>query len=70
MAPIPELLPHLTGFQWGAENSEKNWQTHGVVAGEIEQAFFNRPMIVSTMLRIHTTSLAISRWADRTRGGD
>ncbi len=47
MAIIPEYFPDLEGFQWDAGNREKNWHGHEVLAGEIEQSFFNRPVIVA-----------------------
>ena len=47
MAILPEYFPDLTGFQWDAGNREKNWDGHQVATGEIEQSFFNRPVIVA-----------------------
>lgn len=42
-----ELFRTVTGFQWDAGNSEKNWLKHGVSTAECEQVFFNQPLIVS-----------------------
>lgn len=44
---LPEYFPDLTGFQWDAGNSEKNWLLHEVSQAEVEQAFYNRPVLVS-----------------------
>jgi len=46
MGLLPEYFPGLTGFQWDAGNSEKNWLAHEVTPAETEQVFFNRPMLV------------------------
>src|SRR5437016_2476274 len=46
MGLLSEYLPALTGFQWDAANSEKNWLAHDVSQAETEQAFFNRPVLV------------------------
>ena len=42
----PEYFPDLTGFQWDAGNSEKNWLAHDVNQAETEQVFFNRPVLI------------------------
>ncbi len=47
MAILPDYFPDLEGFQWDPGNREKNWHGHEVATGEIEQAFFNRPVIVA-----------------------
>jgi uncharacterized DUF497 family protein len=36
----------LVGFDWDNGNIEKNWKKHNVRAGEIEEIFFNDPLIV------------------------
>ena len=41
---LKEYFPDLTGFQWDAGNSEKNWLVHEVSQAETEQAFYNRPV--------------------------
>lgn len=46
MGLLPEYFPDLTGFQWDAGNSEKNWLAHDVSQAETEQVFFNRPVLV------------------------
>jgi hypothetical protein len=43
---LPEYFPDLTGFQWDAGNSEKDWLAHDVTQGETEQVFFNRPVLM------------------------
>ena len=47
MGPLPEYFPDLTGFQWDAGNSDKNWLAHGVTQNETEQVFFHRPVLVT-----------------------
>lgn len=47
MRLLPEYFPDLTGFDWDAGNSDKNWLAHDVTQGETEQAYFNRPVIVA-----------------------
>lgn len=37
----------FVGFQWDAGNSSKNLHTHEVTMAEAEQAFLNRPVVVS-----------------------
>jgi len=46
MDVLPEYFPDLTGFQWDAGNSEKNWLAHDVTQAETEQVFFNRPVLI------------------------
>jgi hypothetical protein len=43
---LPEYFPDLTGFQWDAGNSEKNWLAHDVTQAETEQVFFSRPALI------------------------
>lgn len=45
---LPEYFPDLAGFQWDASNSEKNWLVHDVSQAETEQAFYNRPVLVTS----------------------
>lgn len=47
MALLPEYFPDLTGFQWDAGNSEKNWLAHDVSQAETEQVFFHRPVLLT-----------------------
>ncbi len=37
----------LLGFDWDQWNREKNEKRHGVTTMECEQAFFNKPLIIS-----------------------
>ena len=37
---------NVTGFEWDADNKDKNWIKHEVSNTECEQIFFNRPLIV------------------------
>ncbi len=46
MALLREFFPGITGFQWDEGNSEKNWRRHHVTRGQVEQVFFNRPILV------------------------
>lgn len=36
----------IEGFDWDKGNIEKNWKKHNVRSGEIEEIFFNDPLIV------------------------
>ena len=47
MAEFPEELAHCSGFVWDAGNTTKNWDLHQVTQAECEQAFFNRPILVT-----------------------
>ena len=40
-----DLIMEWAGFEWDEGNLLKNWEKHGVTAGECEQIFFNRPLI-------------------------
>ena len=40
-------LSKCRGFQWDEGNAEKNWIKHRVSRVEIEQAFFNHPLVVA-----------------------
>ena len=51
MGLLPEYFPDLTGFQWDAGNSEKNWLAHDASQAETEQAFFNRPVLIMPDVR-------------------
>jgi hypothetical protein len=51
VANLPEPLAHLTGFQWDAGNSEKNWHSHAVSCAEAEEAFLNLPVVVTPDLK-------------------
>ncbi len=44
---ISRKLRECTGFEWDEHNSEKIWSQHDVVPSECEQAYFNKPFIVS-----------------------
>ena len=46
MPLLPEHFPGITGFEWDAGNSEKNWLRHQVAQFEAEQLFLNRPIVV------------------------
>jgi uncharacterized DUF497 family protein len=44
---MDELLLNCVGFDWDAENAEKNWIRHQVTRNESEQVFFNEPLIIA-----------------------
>lgn len=44
-------LPEFEGFDWDQGNVEKNWLSHEVTPQEVEQAFFNRPLVVADDLK-------------------
>ncbi len=46
MAKPNKILASCTGFEWDHGNITKNWDKHDVTAGECEQIFFNKPLIV------------------------
>ena len=47
MADSMKRLPKCKGFQWDEGNRDKSWLKHGVSRLEIEQVFFNRPLLVA-----------------------
>ncbi len=47
MGEFPDTLAEYTGFDWDAGNIDKNWKLHNVARGEIEQTFFNRPILLA-----------------------
>lgn len=47
MRELPGELAGCTGFEWDSGNIEKNWERHRVSAGECEQVFFQRPILVA-----------------------
>ncbi|MBN1472583.1 MAG: BrnT family toxin [Syntrophaceae bacterium] len=46
MVKPKKILSHCEGFEWDEGNITKNWEKHDVSAGECEQIFFNKPLIV------------------------
>lgn len=68
MGQLPEDFGHLTGFEWDAGNSEKNWLAHDVTRAETEQTFFNRPAVISADIR-HSKLEARYFMLGRTNGG-
>ena len=49
-----QCLKSEAGFEWDGGNIAKNWDKHDVSAGECEQIFFNKPLIVKRDRR-HST---------------
>ncbi len=47
MDGFPEELAACTGFQWDAGNIDKTRERHQVSAGECEQVFFQRPILIA-----------------------
>ena len=47
MADFKNKLSKCRGFEWDEGNLDKNWLKHGVSRLEIEQIFFNRPLLVA-----------------------
>jgi uncharacterized DUF497 family protein len=47
MAALPGF-PGVVRFQWDAGNADKSWRRHQVTQAEAEQAFFNRPILVTS----------------------
>lgn len=47
MGEWPEELKACTGFQWDADNIQKNRERHQVSAAECEQLFFQRPVVIA-----------------------
>jgi uncharacterized DUF497 family protein len=45
MAVIWEVLARAEGFDWDSGNAPKIWERHEVSPGEVEQVFFNRPLV-------------------------
>ncbi|WP_078125389.1 BrnT family toxin [Leptospira alexanderi] len=39
-------LSQITGFDWDLGNIKKNWKKHKVKPGEIEEIFFNDPLLI------------------------
>jgi hypothetical protein len=54
MTKPKKILANCTGFEWDGGNITKNWDKHDVSAGECEQIFFNKPLIVKRDRR-HST---------------
>jgi uncharacterized protein len=44
---FPDELADCTGFEWDEGNAGKNWELHEVSRGEVEEIFFNRPLVVA-----------------------
>ena len=43
----PRKLRECKGFEWDEHNPEKIWSQYDVMPSECEQAYFNKPFIVS-----------------------
>lgn len=51
MSLAPKFFKDVEGFQWDEGNSQKNWVRHKVIQVEAEQVFFNRPLVVTSLVR-------------------
>lgn len=52
MADLPsQLLAQATGFDWDDGNEAKILASHAVSRGEVEQAFFQEPLLLSFDLK-------------------
>ena len=40
-----KYYPEIEGFDWDQSNGEKNWISHRVSHAEIEEVFFNAPIL-------------------------
>lgn len=48
---LDQLLAQATGFQWDPGNEAKLLARHGVTRGEVEQVFFQEPLLLSDDLK-------------------
>ena len=39
---------NIVGFDWDKGNIDKNWLSHKVKPGEVEEIFFNEPLLISS----------------------
>jgi hypothetical protein len=51
MVTLLDQLLECTGFEWDQGNIEKNWLAHKVAWTECEEAFLNRPLLVTVDLK-------------------
>lgn len=51
MGVLDEFLAGLGGFEWDANNSDKNWHNHQVRQAEAEQVLLNRPVVFAPDLK-------------------
>lgn len=42
-----DILQGIEGFDWDQGNREKNWIKHHVKTHEVEEIFFNKPLLIS-----------------------
>lgn len=47
MSEAKRLLQRCSGFQWDEGDAEKNWEKHRVSRAEMEQVFFNVPLVLA-----------------------
>ncbi|MEK7458351.1 MAG: BrnT family toxin [Patescibacteria group bacterium] len=45
---LKEILDLCDGFEWDGGNSTKNWLKHKVSWNEIEDVFFNKPLLLKS----------------------
>src|SRR5262245_1205468 len=56
---MSSILDTADGFEWDKGNQDKNWGKHQVSQGEIEESFFNEPLIIAPD---HSHSAQEVRW--------
>lgn len=56
---MKNILERCEGFQWDSGNDTKNWTVHKVSDSECEQAFFNKPVIVTQSVKAGSNE---NRW--------
>ena len=47
-ATLTELLDSCEGFEWDEGNNAKNWIKHNASSNEIEEVFFNKPLLIKS----------------------
>lgn len=66
-APLADLVARTTGFDWDEGNAPKLLARHRVTRGEVEQAFFHVPLLLSLDLKhsaLEPRYLALGRTTD------
>ena len=51
MAERDDPLDGCSGFEWDEANAHKNWERHRVSPEEVEDIFFNEPLVVRSDIR-------------------
>lgn len=48
---VEDRLNECVGFDWDQDNTQKNWNLHGVTPEEAEDVFFNVPLVLRSDVR-------------------